>query len=459
MKSKEALYQMKLERLQKEERYFDQLQMIRNEAMNCLPSVSPLPLPPLTDSSSTITPDTIEFLKDLTIQTDSTLLVSSSSSSSSLPSSSSLSSRILPPVTRAHLPRESLKYFIHLKKKSQINDEKVKEKKDDHDNDFINVIESSPMINGQTTEKIIVTPNMIIESQEDTHRRHRLRRLESTTNSISQSKSYATKKKISLKSELPVVILSSQQDLTTTTPTEPTDSSSAVFSSSSPMKKLPPHPSYYHSPVWLSMPQLSHLNETIYSNKQLSLDLVSHIPSIQLSQSKYFVSNSTFKIGTSSSCDCIITPDLSYASQLSRMNPRDICHIASIHTILTVTQQPQHSLHPSSLPSSSLPLFSSSSPSSSSPSSSLPPSSPPTTSSSHLSSFSSLSVTVVDNHTLWGTYIVTMNGVEKVNTIVTKGNSLHSGDLLCLGLIRNGPKRMSSVDANKALLVFRIRIE
>jgi hypothetical protein len=137
------------------------------------------------------------------------------------------------------------------------------------------------------------------------------------------------------------------------------------------------------------------------------------------------LSETRFLIGTSTSCDCVVTPDPSLASQLSLLDPRDICHIASIHAVISITQPHASSAHTS-------------------------PSAP---------SPSDLSVTIVDNHTLWGTYVVSRNGVEKVTTVVTRGHSLHSGDLLCLGLVRNGPKLMSSVDANKALLVFRVRIE
>ena len=68
------------------------------------------------------------------------------------------------------------------------------------------------------------------------------------------------------------------------------------------------------------------------------------------------------------------------------------------------------------------------------------------------------SVTIVDNHTIWGTYLVSAGGVRKVPT-VTSGftQTMSSGDLLCIGVRWRGPETLTPVEASSAVMVYRVR--
>lgn len=65
--------------------------------------------------------------------------------------------------------------------------------------------------------------------------------------------------------------------------------------------------------------------------------------------------------------------------------------------------------------------------------------------------------TVLDNHSMWGTYLVSAAGVTKISTVSRHAMVISPGNLLCLGLCRNGPKNMLPSEANQALIVFRLR--
>jgi hypothetical protein len=427
MKSREELYKLKLARLQKEENFFDQLHAIHSETLRCLPCVTPEPqnISSLQHLSS-LGENQTKFITALTEKTDPVI---------HLP-------RVLPPVTRAHLPSASLRYFIHLKKK---NDEGgVRE-------------DEGEAAQQQPNEKMDRQDEMLIGREKSfeetgTERRQRLKKAESLA---PQSRGYATKKTATpLLSSVPASAPAVASQLPPLSP-QKISSSLSLNSLSSPSSLASPSPAYYNPPSWLSMPQLSHLSESIHSNKLISLELVSHVPSLAFSRSKFHLHDSLFTIGTSPTCDCIVSVDASLSSLLETKDPRQICHISSIHSVISfslISEQYQHHDHRNS---ASLSVHASMS---------HLPSHPPDPSSSPSSLSSrpkpnSVSVSVVDNHTLWGTYVVTMSGVQKVSTVVTKGYSLQNGDLLCLGLIRNGPKTMPSVDANKAMAVFRVRIE
>ena len=67
-------------------------------------------------------------------------------------------------------------------------------------------------------------------------------------------------------------------------------------------------------------------------------------------------------------------------------------------------------------------------------------------------------VTIIDNHTIYGSYIVSDKGVWKVPTI-TSGTTqmLNSGDLVCIGVRWRGPETLSAVEASEAVMVYRVR--
>ena len=66
-------------------------------------------------------------------------------------------------------------------------------------------------------------------------------------------------------------------------------------------------------------------------------------------------------------------------------------------------------------------------------------------------------VTVVDNNSLWGTYVVSQRGGRKVSCKLTQGTVLQPGDLLCLGAVKNGPAELDVTDAGRSCVVYRVR--
>lgn len=67
-------------------------------------------------------------------------------------------------------------------------------------------------------------------------------------------------------------------------------------------------------------------------------------------------------------------------------------------------------------------------------------------------------IRLTDNHTTYGTYIVSAGDAlaVKVTTSVTDGHELQHGDLVCVGVKKNGDARLEAVDACEAALVYRV---
>lgn len=435
MKSRAELHRLKLERLQKEEAFFDKLHLIHVETTQCIPCLTPLDTSGATtlmvSSGSTqeqqeVQEQQLQFLNQLSNQTDLT---------QHYPPRPSL----LPPLASATLPSGSLKYFRRLKKKEEVKDIEEKIMK-------IESSEDQEIIRRDNTSTCIVQEKALVEVKEETEEekklRHKIRRAESTAVATLpiQQRGYGTKK-LNLSTSTSIVIPSDTQQIPVGTSSESCPSS------------------YYTPPLWLSMPQLSHLSDSIQSNKRVSLDLVSHVPTLRFIQSKYLLVNPVFTIGTSPTCDCVVAVDSILSKDLQTQDRRHIRHISPIHCVLYTTsllsEEYLHDIPFQRISSTALLPPTPSSPSTHSPSKrELFRSHANTTTSTP-----SVNVTAVDNHSLWGSYVVSMNGVSKISTTIPKASTLHSGDLLCLGLVRNGPKTMSPVEANKAMIVFRVRIE
>jgi len=68
-------------------------------------------------------------------------------------------------------------------------------------------------------------------------------------------------------------------------------------------------------------------------------------------------------------------------------------------------------------------------------------------------------IVVVDNHTRYGTYIVSerAGGARKVGVVVTDGTPLVPGDVLCIGVRRNGGDVLTAIEASAAAIVYRVR--
>ena len=66
-------------------------------------------------------------------------------------------------------------------------------------------------------------------------------------------------------------------------------------------------------------------------------------------------------------------------------------------------------------------------------------------------------ITVLDNTSLWGTYVVNKSGGKKVPSKLTLGMRVEPGDLLCIGVVREGPPELDAKDAGRAACVYRVR--
>ncbi len=67
-------------------------------------------------------------------------------------------------------------------------------------------------------------------------------------------------------------------------------------------------------------------------------------------------------------------------------------------------------------------------------------------------------ITIVDNSSLYGTYVVAKEGALKVPTKVTKGLVIQNGSLICVGVTIDGPPTLPVSEANSACLVFRLQL-
>ena len=66
-------------------------------------------------------------------------------------------------------------------------------------------------------------------------------------------------------------------------------------------------------------------------------------------------------------------------------------------------------------------------------------------------------LTLVDNNSAWGTYVVSSEGTRKAPAKVTAGIVLSSGLLVCIGVCKDGPPEISATEANQACVVYRVR--
>jgi hypothetical protein len=66
-------------------------------------------------------------------------------------------------------------------------------------------------------------------------------------------------------------------------------------------------------------------------------------------------------------------------------------------------------------------------------------------------------VILVDNSSVWGTYIVSDGVTVKVPKKMSAGVILTPGLLICLGVNKEGSSTLSATEANEACIVFRVR--
>jgi hypothetical protein len=205
------------------------------------------------------------------------------------------------------------------------------------------------------------------------------------------------------------------------------------------------------TPPWLGVPQLTMLSESVQSNMKIYFEVVSKVDSIDISSPKFILDKYVFRIGTLGSCD------YSLKCHDNGGDIRQIRRVSRIHCLVYVPLVLQqysryhHGMSPRNYHTSANDGHKADNLSSTNNIGMGGEEYEDTVSHKH--------VTIVDNHSTWGTYVVSVNGVRKVPTTIQKALPLVPGDLVCIGVVRNGPQTMSPIDANKALVVFRVRIE
>lgn len=177
------------------------------------------------------------------------------------------------------------------------------------------------------------------------------------------------------------------------------------------------HPEQHYRPYSLfhHSYQLLHL---FHPGPQMSLELVSKHSTVA-GPSSIPLDRYLMRIGTSSACELQISLSGAIAEEQ---------RVQSIHCLLYIQDQE----------------FVSQSLSSSAATTSTEP---------------SLVVNIVDNYSVFGTYVVGESGAKKVSTRLAQGSLLTPGALLCIGVQRDGPSELSVADASLACLVYKFHIE
>jgi hypothetical protein len=160
---------------------------------------------------------------------------------------------------------------------------------------------------------------------------------------------------------------------------------------------------------WASMAHIYALHSLI-NDSMYSLELVSKQGDIEVAQ-RVPLDRPLVRIGTHSTCECVVSPT-GVAKRESK--------VAKVHCLLFC------------------PTYSGGT----------GPARQQRTSSQLL---------LVDNSTVWGTYVVSAAGTRKVPTKATAGMPLTPGLLICIGVCKDGPAEISATDANQACVVYRVR--
>lgn len=67
------------------------------------------------------------------------------------------------------------------------------------------------------------------------------------------------------------------------------------------------------------------------------------------------------------------------------------------------------------------------------------------------------SMTIVDNFSPYGSYIVNETGAQKIPNKISKGINIANGSLICIGVQKDGPPTLSTLEASNAALVYRLQ--
>ena len=166
------------------------------------------------------------------------------------------------------------------------------------------------------------------------------------------------------------------------------------------------------------------LNDCMYS-----LELVSKQGDVSVSQ-RVPLDRPLIRIGTHSSCECVVT-----FSGTGSSNAKKDSKVAKIHCLLYC---PTHkgSTYNEAISQAEQETYGGT---------------------GKAAQLANAQLTLVDNTSMYGTYVVSANGTRKVPTKITAGTVLTSGMLVCIGVCKDGPGEISATIANQACLVYRVR--
>lgn len=174
---------------------------------------------------------------------------------------------------------------------------------------------------------------------------------------------------------------------------------------------------------WSSMTHIyalhSMLNDTMFS-----LELVSKQGDISVAQ-RIPLDRPLIRIGTHSSCECVVTT--------SGNSKRDN-KVAKIHCLLYCPTHKGSSLGASFAQEEEI-----------------------YGGTAKAAGEGSAQLTLVDNATTYGTYVVSALGTRKAPVKITAGMVLTPGVLICIGVCKSGPAEISATVANQACVVYRVR--
>lgn len=208
-------------------------------------------------------------------------------------------------------------------------------------------------------------------------------------------------------------------------------------------------------PDWMLMQHRLRLNESIHTQKFVTFEIVSMAKTIQLCNSEFIMNKPIVRFGTLDACDYTIKCSNNIGGDIRKERSLSKIH-CMVYVPLISPKSGSSNTNGSSQGSAGVreKQFVKSYDSDSDDEDSDEGSNGLNDNEKRASQ-----VTIVDNHSMWGTYVVTQRGVRKVPTTIQAGIPLEHGDLICMGITRNGPEVMTAIEANRALLVFRVRTD
>ena len=205
-------------------------------------------------------------------------------------------------------------------------------------------------------------------------------------------------------------------------------------------------------PDWMLMQHRLRLNESIHTQKLVTFEIVSMAKTIELQNSEFIMNKPIVRFGTLDACDYTVKCTNNVGGDIRKERS-----LSKIHCMIYVPLIPPS--NPSGIGKGKKLVESGGKRYCKSYDSDSDEVDSDDESDRLVNSKRASQVTIVDNNSCWGTYVVTQSGVKKVPTTIQAGIPLEHGDLICMGITRNGPLTMTAIEANRALLVFRVRTD